>query len=69
MRYRIIAEDRLAELLKEELLLHRVICWDNENLYDIAEDYQGYMSKDEYNDIVNRSDEEWTNIFPISENV
>jgi len=66
MRYRIIAEDRLAELLKEELLLNAVVQRYDDDFNDIAEDYLNYMSNEEYYDIFHKSDEELTNIFPIA---
>lgn len=68
MKYRIIAQDRLAELLRKERMIHTIIPFlENYSVGEVAEEYKGNFSKEDYEFIKNTSDEEITNIFPVNE--
>lgn len=64
MNYKIIAQDRLVELLKKERLLHNIIPFLEEYSVDeIIDIYKDSLSKSEYNVLKNMSNEDWINIF------
>lgn len=64
MNYKIIAQDRLVELLKKERLLHNIIPFLEEHSVDeIIDIYKDSLSKSEYNVLKNTSNEDWVNIF------
>lgn len=64
MKYKIIAQDRLVELLKKERLLHNIIPLLEECSVDkIIDIYKDSLSKSEYNVLKNTSNEDWVNIF------
>lgn len=66
MKYRIIAQDRLAELLRKERMLHCIIPFlEQYSIGEVIEEYKGNFSKEDYKFINNISDEEITNIFPV----
>ena len=64
MNYKIIAQDRLVELLKKERLLHNIIPFLEEYSVDkIIDIYKDSLPKSEYNVLKNTSNEDWINIF------
>lgn len=64
MKFKIIAQDRLVELLKKERLLHNIIPFLEEYSVDeIIDIYKDVLSKSEYNVLKNTSNEDWINIF------
>ena len=64
MKFKIIAQDRLVELLKKERLLHNIIPFLEEYSVDeIIDIYKDSLSKSEYNVLKNTSNEDWINIF------
>lgn len=64
MNYKIIAQDRLVELLKKERLLHNIIPFLEEYSVDeIIDIYKDSLSKSEYNVLKNTPNEDWINIF------
>lgn len=68
MKYRVISQDRLAELLRKERMLHNIVPFLEQcSVGEVLEVYKGGFSKEDYEFIKNTSDEELTNIFPISE--
>lgn len=64
MNYKIIAQDRLVELLKKERLLHNIIPFLEEYSVDeIIDIYKDSLSKSEYNVLKNTYNEDCINIF------